>query len=145
MSTEDLLRGAGLRVTRQRIAVLQVLESNPHVDVAFVTSAVRAELGAVSTQAVYDILAALGDAGLVRKIEPGSAALFELGGDGHQHAICRGCDAVADVPGDSVRILPGVPVVLDFVVDEIDVTLWGKCRTCAESGRKNRSESGREK
>ncbi|MFB4283967.1 Fur family transcriptional regulator [Nonomuraea sp. MTCD27] len=95
----DRLRQASLRVTKQRIAVLRVLERHPHSDAGFVAQAVREEMGAVSTQAVHDILAALGDAGLVGKIEPASLpALFELRThEDHHHVVCWASNAVADV------------------------------------------------
>ena len=59
----------------------------------------RGELGDVSQQAVYDVLKALTDAGLVRRIQPpGSVARYESRvGDNHHHVVCRSCGAIADV------------------------------------------------
>lgn len=130
----DRLREVSLRVTKQRTAVLHVLQRHPHSDAAFVTGAVREEIGAVSTQAVYDVLAALGDAGLVRRIEPaGSPALFELrAGDNHHHVVCRACGAVADVDcavGEQPCLAPSA--THRFVIDEAEVTFWGLCPSCA--------------
>jgi Fur family ferric uptake transcriptional regulator len=130
------LRSASLRVTKQRTAVLRVLERHPHADAGFVAHAVREQIGAVSTQAVYDVLAALGGAGLVRKIEPaGSPALFELStGDNHHHAVCRVCGAIADVEcatGEPPCLKP--PATHGFVVDEAEVIYWGLCPSCAGS------------
>ena len=56
---EDLLRSAMLRVTRPRTAVLEAVRSHPHADADTITGVVRGELGTVSKQAVYDVLAAL--------------------------------------------------------------------------------------
>ena len=58
---EDLLREATLRVTRPRIAVLEAVRNHPHADADTITGVVRDELGGVSKQAVYDVLAALTD------------------------------------------------------------------------------------
>ena len=66
----ELMRAAGLRVTRPRLAVLDVLAAHPHADTAAITEGVRTQLGAVSTQAVYDVLSALTDAGILRRIQP---------------------------------------------------------------------------
>ncbi|MGN6752741.1 MAG: Fur family transcriptional regulator, partial [Intrasporangium sp.] len=92
-----LLRDAALRVTRPRLAVLEQLHRHPHADADTITQAVRADLGKVSTQAVYDVLSALTDAGIVRRIEPaGSSARYEMRvGDNHHHVICRVCGARA--------------------------------------------------
>ena len=90
-TAESLLRGAGLRVTQPRLAVLRAVEASPHADTATVLGAVRTELESVSHQAVYDVLDALTRAGLVRRIQPaGSVARYELRvGDNHHHVVCR--------------------------------------------------------
>ena len=99
MSATELLRAAGLRVTRPRLAVLDVLRAGGHLDVEEITARVRQRLDSVSVQAVYDILAALSRAGLARRIEPaGSPARYEARvGDNHHHLVCRGCGTIADV------------------------------------------------
>jgi len=99
---ERALRDAGLRVTRPRVAVLAAVHGHPHADTDSLLGVVRAELGRVSHQAVYDVLRALTDAGLVRRFEPaGSVARYETRvGDDHAHLVCRVCGAIADV--DSV-------------------------------------------
>lgn len=131
------LRAAGLRVTKQRIAVLDALTAAPHSGADTVLALVRSDVGQVSTQAVYDVLHTLTDHGLVRRIQPaGSTARYELRvGDNHHHVVCRRCGSVADIdcaagyapcldPSGLDRVSPG------FVVDEAEVTYWGLCATC---------------
>ncbi len=98
-SHEQSLREAGLRVTQQRLAVLDAVRRLPHADTDSLIGAVRADNGEISHQAVYDVLKALTEAGLVRKIQPlGQVARYEgRVGDNHHHAVCRGCGAIADV------------------------------------------------
>lgn len=134
MHGEELLRSRGLRVTRPRLAVLEVLgESNSHLDVDQVVVQVRARLDSVSTQAVYDVLGALSRAGLARRVEPaGSPALFEArAGDNHHHVVCRGCGMIADVDcavGQAPCLDPSNAA--GFEVDEAEVTFWGLCPAC---------------
>lgn len=133
---EAQLRGAGLRVTRPRIAVLNVLERRPHIDTDTVADLARAEIGAVSTQAVYDVLRALTAAGLVRRIEPArSPALFEMRvGDNHHHVVCRRCGAVADVDcAVGERPCLDASGTHGFVIDEAEVTYWGSCPDCLKT------------
>ncbi len=129
-----LLRDAGLRVTRPRVAVIAALSKAPHSEVDRIAADVRTELGAVSTQAVYDVLRALTEVGLARRIEPaGSPALFEMRvGDNHHHVVCRQCGAVADV--DCAHGSAPCLTASDdhgFVIDEAEVTYWGICPDCA--------------
>jgi Fur family ferric uptake transcriptional regulator len=133
------LRDAQMRVTAPRLAVLEVLaQVAPHQNAEAIAAAVRARLGTLSTQAVYDNLHALVEAGIARRIEPaGSAALYELRvGDNHHHLICRLCGQVQDVDcvvGEAPCLHAGSTP--GFKVDEAEVTFWGTCSRC----RKKRS------
>jgi Fe2+ or Zn2+ uptake regulation protein len=130
----DLLRGAGLRVTQPRLAVLAALAEAPHADVEAIATATRTVLGTVSTQAVYDVLRALTEAGLARRIEPaGSPARFELRvGDNHHHVVCRVCGSIADVDcAVGERPCLTASEAHGFVIDEAEVTYWGICPDCS--------------
>ena len=131
---EDMLRGAALRVTRPRLAVLAAVHDHPHAETESIIGVVRTELGEVSTQAVYDVLRALTDAGLVRRIEPaGSVARYESRvADNHHHVVCRSCGAVADVDC-AVGHTPCLTASGDhgYSIDEAEVTYWGLCPTCS--------------
>jgi Fe2+ or Zn2+ uptake regulation protein len=133
-----MLRGAALRVTRPRVAVLSAVHDRPHADTASIIGVVRADLGEVSHQAVYDVLAALTSAGLVRRIEPeGSVARYEARvGDNHHHVVCRSCGAIADVDC-AVGSAPCLTASEDhgFVIDEAEVIYWGLCPDCSTATR----------
>jgi len=131
---EDLLRGASLRVTRPRMAVLSAVHELPHADTNAIIDSVRADLGGVSNQAVYDGLRVLADAGLVRRIQPpGSVARYESRvGDNHHHVVCRSCGLMADVDcavGSAPCITPSDDH--GFVIDEAEVIHWGLCPDCS--------------
>ena len=128
-----MLRATGLRVTRPRVAVLDVLTQGGHLEVEEITRQVRDRLDSVSTQAVYDVLGALSRAGLARRIEPaGSPARFEARvGDNHHHVVCRKCGTIEDVDcaiGERPCLDPNVSHGFD--VDEAEVTFWGLCPGC---------------
>lgn len=131
---ERMLRGAALRVTRPRLAVLAAVHTHPHADTDSLIGAVRGELPQVSQQAVYDVLRALTAAGLVRRIQPsGSVARYESRvGDNHHHVVCRSCGAIADVDC-AVGETPCLTASDDrgFAIDEAEVTYWGVCPECA--------------
>jgi Fur family transcriptional regulator, stress-responsive regulator len=131
---ESMLRGAALRVTRPRLAVLGAVHANPHADTDSILGAVRREHPEVSHQAVYDVLRALTAAGLVRRIQPsGSVARYESRvGDNHHHVVCRSCGAIADVDC-AVGEIPCLTASDDqgFLIDEAEVIYWGVCPECA--------------
>ncbi len=130
---ENALRAASLRVTRPRVAVLSAVYAHPHADTDSLIGVVRADLGEVSHQAVYDVLRALTTAGLVRRIQPsGSVARYESRvGDNHHHVVCRSCGAIADVDC-AVEATPCLTASHDhgYAIDEAEVIYWGRCPAC---------------
>lgn len=140
---ETQLRAVSLRVTRPRMAVLAALHDHPHVDTDRVIALVRDNVPTVSHQTVYDVLRALTDAGLVRRIQPnGAPARYESRvGDNHHHVVCRSCGAIADVDC-SVGHAPCLTASDDhgFVVDEAEVVYRGTCPDCI-TGRNSRDPS----
>ncbi len=128
-----VLRGAGLKVTASREAVLAAFDRLSHATADEVVTAVRPALPGTSLQAVYGVLSALTDAGILRRIEPaGSAARYERRvGDNHHHLVCRDCGAVADVDcvvGEPPCLAPSDAA--GFTVETAEVTFWGRCPDC---------------
>lgn len=133
---EEALRTRGLRVTATRLAVLAAVADHPHATTDTILGEVRHTLGTASTQAVYDVLAALTQAELLHRIEPaGHPARYERRvGDNHHHLVCRTCGTVADVDC-AVGHAPCLRPADDhgFAVDEAEVIYWGLCPTCQAS------------
>ena len=138
MDYAQMLRGASLRVTRPRVAVLAAVYANPHADTDSIIGVARLEIPAVSHQAVYDVLRALTSAGLVRRIQPsGSVARYDPRvGDNHHHVVCRTCGDIADVDC-AVGDTPCLTASDDrgFSIDEAEVIYWGLCFMCTAAQR----------
>jgi Fe2+ or Zn2+ uptake regulation protein len=128
-----MLRGAALRVTRPRVAVLSAVHEHPHADTAAIIDVVREDLSEVSHQAVYDVLRALTAAGLVRCIQPpGSVSRYEARvGDNHHHVVCRSCGAITDVDC-AIGYAPCLTAADNsgYEIDEAEVIYWGRCPEC---------------
>jgi Fur family ferric uptake transcriptional regulator len=139
----DLLRQRGIQITAQRLAVWRAVSGQPHITADGVAEVVRAEIGAISLQSVYDALGLLVEHGLIRRIQPaGSPARFEdRVGDNHHHLICRMCGRVVDVDC-VVGSAPCLTAVDDsgYEIDEAEVAYWGRCPEClAKAGATSRS------
>jgi Fur family transcriptional regulator, stress-responsive regulator len=133
VGNDALLRQHGIQVTAQRLAVLRAVSDRPHSAADDVCNVVRAEIGAISPQAVYNALAALTDKGLLRRIQSaGSPARYEARvGDNHHHLICRSCSQMVDVDC-AVGDTPCLTAADDsgYEVDEAEVIYWGRCPEC---------------
>jgi Fe2+ or Zn2+ uptake regulation protein len=130
---DALLRQNGLQVTAQRLAVLRAVSDRSHSTADDIDKVVRAEIGAISRQAVYDALAALTEKGLLRRIQPaGSSARYENRvGDNHHHIVCRTCGRMGDVDC-AVGHAPCLTAAddLGYEIDEAEVIYWGRCPEC---------------
>ena len=142
MSTEPMaqeaarLRDCGLQVTAQRLAVLRAVRAAPHGTADDVEQVVRAEIGTISRQAVYDALGTLTEKGILRRIQPaGSPARYEdRVGDNHHHLICRACGRTVDIDC-AVGDTPCLTAADDsgFEIDEAEVIYWGRCPDCVRT------------
>jgi Fe2+ or Zn2+ uptake regulation protein len=133
VDNDALLRRHGLQVTAQRLAVLRAVSGRPHGTADDIYTFVRAEIGAISQQAVYNVLAALTDKGVLRRIQPaGSPARYEdRVGDNHHHLICRTCSRMVDIDcavGDTPCLTAADD--LGYEIDEAEVMYWGRCPEC---------------
>ncbi|HEV3353140.1 MAG TPA: Fur family transcriptional regulator [Acidimicrobiales bacterium] len=147
VDSDALLRRHGLQVTAQRLAVLRAVSGRPHSTADDIDKAVRAELGAISRQAVYDALGVLTEKGLLRRIQPArSPARYEdRVGDNHHHLICRTCSRMVDVDC-AVDYTPCLTAADDrgYEIDEAEVIYWGRCPECVKTDKNESTRATRE-
>src|SRR5688572_24636188 len=117
---------------------MRAVAAQPHVTADAVAGIVRAEIGAISLQSVYDALGVLLGEGLIRRIQPaGSPARFEdRVGDNHHHLICRICGRLVDVDC-ATGSAPCLTASDDrgYEIDEAEVAYWGRCPDCQAQAR----------
>lgn len=122
-------------MTAQRLAVMRAISLAPHSTAEAICDAVRADIGAISRQAVYDALNMLVGKGLLRRIEPGrSPAVYECRvEDNHHHLICRQCGKAVDIEV-SVGEAPSLTArqSAGFQVERAEIIYWGTCPECIE-------------
>jgi Fur family ferric uptake transcriptional regulator len=136
----ELLRQHGVQVTAQRLAVLRAVSARPHGTADEIEALVRADIGAISRQAVYDALGALTDTGILRRIQPArSPARYEdRVDDNHHHLVCRSCGRTVDVDC-AAGGRPCLEAADDhgFTIDEAEVIYWGTCPACRRHASAN--------
>lgn len=146
LDNDTLLRSHGLQVTAQRLAVLRAVAGQPHSTADDIDKVVRAQIGAISRQAVYDTLGVLTEKGVLRRIQPaGSPARYEdRVDDNHHHLICRSCGRMVDVDC-AVGYTPCLTAADDagYEIDEAEVIFWGRCPDCTTNTKKATREEQR--
>lgn len=139
MSESDLLRNHGIPVTAQRIAVIRSVGRQPHATADEVVEGVKKDIGAISRQAVYNVLGLLSEKGLLNRVQPsGHPARYETRvGDNHHHVVCRTCGHMEDVDC-AVGYTPCLQAAEDhgYDINEAEVIYWGICPKCQKEGKK---------
>ena len=129
------LREKGLRVTQQRVAVLEYLLSTPkHPTAEDVGAAVNRLVPTASRASVYNVLHSLKESGLIDELVLGDAvARYDANLDRHHHFICRACGAVEDVPFETFQEAPRPRLADGHTVEDYTVTLRGVCPGCTKT------------
>ena len=129
------LRDKGLRVTQQRVAVLEYLLATPrHPTAEEVGTAVNRLVPTASRASIYNVLHSLKKSGLIDEIVLGDAvARYDANLGRHHHFICRACGAVEDVPFETFQEAPRPRLAAGHTVEDYTVTLRGVCPRCTGS------------
>lgn len=133
-----LLRRAGLRVTPQRIAVLEALSDagGHHLSADDVWQRLAAASSRMDRSTAYRVLADLADVGLLTQVRfADGTARFEMQGVAHHHAVCVRCGATQDVPFALVKPLTtalAATMGFEMALDE-PLFVRGTCATCASA------------
>jgi Fe2+ or Zn2+ uptake regulation protein len=129
---EQLIRGANLKVTPQRFAVLSyLLQSREHPTAEQIGAAVNRDFPLASRATIYNALAALHRVGLVQEVRAADAvARYEAQSESHHHFICRICGRLEDILGDAVFPKPFVEMGDRYRIEEISLTVRGLCAGC---------------
>lgn len=123
------LRGAGVRVTRPRMAVLRLLhETGGHRSADDVFDALQKRGVRLPRASVYNVLNDLFDHGLVMRVDVGpGSALYEASTQWHHHFVCRQCGFILDVPCAAGSKPCMLPTIEGLLADEAQVIFRGAC------------------
>lgn len=129
------LREKGLRVTQQRVAVLEYLLATPrHPTAEEIEAGVNRLVPTTSRASVYNVLHSLKESGLIDEIVLDDAiSRYDANLERHHHFICRACGAVEDIPWESFPESPRPRLAGGHVVEDFTVTLRGTCPRCSKA------------
>jgi len=127
---ESRLRAHGLRITPQRMAVAELMLAEPtHMSPQKVYEVLHKGMPSLSPNTIYLTLDQFERAGLLKKIYIDGKSIYDSKTERHDHASCRQCGAVSDLPASSVE---STPLTLKRWKIESESRVWsGTCPECS--------------
>jgi Fur family peroxide stress response transcriptional regulator len=134
------IRGAGLKLTPQRLALLDYLHRTPgHPTAEQIGAGLNRRLPRAARATVYNALRALRDAGLVAEVRlDGATARYDINLARHHHFVCRRCGRIDDLSADAAVAPPAYEVGEGYTVEDCEIVLRGLCAACARAAKKPR-------
>lgn len=133
----DVLRDAGLKITPQRAAILEVYSGRRgHWTAQQVYGHLEGAKPSMSLATVYNTLETFEEVGLLRRFNrPDGQTVFDRNTTVHHHAICSVCDEIIDlaIPEEAVAGLLESATDGDFDIDSAEVWYRGTCSGCQAS------------
>jgi Fe2+ or Zn2+ uptake regulation protein len=129
----EALKQAGLKLTPQRLAVVECLAGDgTHPTAQELYERLRARFPTMSVATVYNTLGALSQVGGCRPLEMGGGATrFDPNVEPHHHAVCERCGSIRDVADDDA---PEPPCSLPgFLVHRVERVYRGVCAQCGDA------------
>lgn len=140
---KNLLKANGLKVTNQRIAILEVLEDRPgeHLTAEEIYGFVKEKYPEIGLATVYRTIQMLNELEVIDKLNLDDGCVrYEIGSrekDGchhHHHLICLNCHSVLTFEDDLLEVLEErIQKSLDFKVVDHEVKLYGYCKACQQA------------
>lgn len=129
------LREAGLKVTPQRAAILEVYSGRRgHWTAQQVFGHLEGAKPSMSLATVYNTLETFEELGLLRRFNrPDGQTVFDRNTTVHHHAICSGCGQIIDlaIPEEAISGLVDSATDADFQVESAEVWYRGTCKRCS--------------
>jgi Fur family ferric uptake transcriptional regulator len=137
-STAERLRGAGERVTRQRLLVSDALAAmGRQVTAQELYDRLRPREPRIGRATVFRTLEALVAAGVARRLEQDGHVYGYVAcrPEHHHHLACDRCGRVEEIDEGYIRpVAERVAAELGFTIDDARLDFYGRCASCAALG-----------
>lgn len=131
MKHEYLLKSHQLKVTPQRIAIIELMHQTGHINIDELYNAIREKFASISLATLYKNVHTMLNVSLIREVKiPGQKTKYEIEKESHAHVMCKICGELKDVPFNPLALLQNATEMNRYVADEISVVISGICPAC---------------
>ena len=134
MNYEAYLKSMGVKVTRHKLAVLELFTQQKHLDVNMIVHQLHEQQNDISIATVYRILSSFEANKIITKHNFGNEqAIYELSsvGEHHDHLICLFCGQVIEFINEQIEELQrAIARQNNFELFSHSLNIYGRCQRC---------------
>ncbi len=126
-----LLKEYNLKVTPQRIAIVEELYNNGHMNIDDLYKKLLEKFPSISLATIYKNVNAMIDKVFLNEVKiPNAKAVYELVKEEHSHLVCSSCGIIEDIYVDRSVLVNNIQT--DFKIEKISIVLSGICSKCSK-------------
>ena len=127
----NLLKEYDLKVTPQRVAIVEELYNNGHMNIDDLYKKLLSKFPSVSLATIYKNINAMVEKVFLSEVKiPNSKSVYELIKTEHAHLFCSSCGHIEDVILDATSVLEEASKLSSFKIDTTSIVLSGLCPNC---------------
>lgn len=126
-----LLKQYDLKVTPQRIAIVEELYKNGHMNIDELYRNLLSKFPSISLATIYKNINSMVEKLFLSEVKiPESKSVYELTKTEHAHMVCSSCGSICDIMLDVSSIVHEASTLTDFKIDSTNIVLNGTCGKC---------------
>lgn len=128
---ENLLRQSNLKVTPQRLIIVDNLYKMGHMSIDELFQSIKSKIPSISLATIYKNINAMLDVSLAQEVKiPNQKSKYELTKKAHSHLVCSKCGKVEDITLDLHGIVDEASSKSGYSINANSVVLSGICSEC---------------
>lgn len=134
MDFVSLLKQSDLKVTPQRLTLLEKIYGRGHIDIDTLFENIKVTFPTISLATLYKNINAMIEKGLLKEVKiVGMKNKYEITKKEHAHAICNSCGKVEDVFLDTENLKNNLETSTQYYISQSDMNFFGECPECKAS------------
>lgn len=131
LDSSVLLKEYNLKVTPQRVAIVEELYKNGHMNIDDLYKNLLKKFPSISLATIYKNVNAMVDKIFLNEVKiPEAKSVYELVKDEHSHLVCSSCGRIEDIHIDTEVLENSLSTISEFQVKNTEVIFSGICKQC---------------
>ncbi|RUM61994.1 MAG: transcriptional repressor [Sulfurimonas sp.] len=131
MNYELLLKQNNLKITPQRLGILQLMHEAGHISIEELFASIKKQFSSISLATLYKNINAMLETSLIKEVKaPEVKARYEISKTPHAHLVCHVCGEFKDIHFDVVHVAHTIADTSGYTINDTSLIVSGTCPKC---------------